>query len=136
VRASTTEWPAIIDTDTHEQLARLFSDLARRKHVVGRKYHLPSGLAPCLRCGHGLKYRMFPARRMPLDIGYSDHIPGSIRRAVISRDQHCAWAGGCDRRPAGSDVHHITHNGRGRQDAQPRTMTAFSASACTRSRSG
>jgi DNA invertase Pin-like site-specific DNA recombinase len=59
----TTEWPAIIDADTHEQLVRLFSDPARRKHVVGRRYHLLWGLAPCPRCGHGLKYRMFPAHR-------------------------------------------------------------------------
>jgi hypothetical protein len=58
---------AIIDADTHEQLARLFSDPARRKHVVGRKYHLLSGLAPCPRCGHGLKYRMFPAHRNRAD---------------------------------------------------------------------
>jgi site-specific DNA recombinase len=57
----TTEWPAIVDPDTHEKLVRLFADPARRKHVVGRKYHLLSGLAPCPRCGHRLKYRMFPA---------------------------------------------------------------------------
>jgi hypothetical protein len=63
----TTEWPAIIDADAHEQLVRLFSDPARRRHVVGRKQHLLSGLAPCPRCGHGLKYRMFPAHRNRAD---------------------------------------------------------------------
>ena len=29
-----TGWQAIIDTDTHERLVRLFGDPARRKHVV------------------------------------------------------------------------------------------------------
>jgi len=30
----TTQWSAIIDTDTHERLVKLFADPARRKHVV------------------------------------------------------------------------------------------------------
>ena len=47
--------------------------------------------------------------RASLDIGYSDTIPEAIRRAVIARDKHCAWPGGCGRRPAASDVHHIKH---------------------------
>jgi predicted RNA-binding Zn-ribbon protein involved in translation (DUF1610 family) len=41
---------------------KLFSDPARRKHIVGRKLHLLSGLAPCPKCGHGLKYRKFSYR--------------------------------------------------------------------------
>ncbi|MGA8464393.1 MAG: hypothetical protein WB688_09525, partial [Trebonia sp.] len=28
---------------------------------------------------------------LPLDIGYSDSIPASIRRAVLLRDRGCAW---------------------------------------------
>jgi hypothetical protein len=48
-------------------------------------------------------------KSVPLDIGYSDSIPESIRRAVIRRDKHCAWPGGCDRPAAVSDVHHIKH---------------------------
>ena len=63
----TSEWPAVIDVDTHEQLVRLFSDPVRRKHVVGRQFHLLSGLAPCPKCGHGLKYRKFPAHRNRAD---------------------------------------------------------------------
>jgi site-specific DNA recombinase len=63
----TTDWPAIIDVDTHEQLVRLFSDPARRRHITGRKMHLLSGLAPCPRCGHGLKYRRFPEHRNRAD---------------------------------------------------------------------
>ena len=30
------------------------------------------------------------AKSVPLDVGYSDHIPDAIRRAVTRRDQHCA----------------------------------------------
>jgi hypothetical protein len=52
-------------------------------------------------------------KSVPLDIGYSDHIPDSIRRAVIRRDKHCAWPAGCDRPAAASDVHHITHKKNG-----------------------
>ncbi|HEY3957822.1 MAG TPA: recombinase family protein [Streptosporangiaceae bacterium] len=50
-------WPAIIDTDTHERLVKLFSDPARRKHVVGRKRHLLSGILVCDRCEHPLYIR-------------------------------------------------------------------------------
>jgi hypothetical protein len=59
----TTDWPAIVDVDTHEQLVKLFSDPARCRHVTGQKRHLPSGLAPCPKCGHGLKYRAFGSHR-------------------------------------------------------------------------
>lgn len=59
----TAQWPAIIDADTHEQLVKLFSDPARRKHITGRKLHLLSGLAPCPKCGHGLKYRKYSSYR-------------------------------------------------------------------------
>jgi len=48
-------------------------------------------------------------KSVPLDIGYSATIPETIRRAVILRDRHCAWPGGCTRRPAACDVHHIRH---------------------------
>jgi site-specific DNA recombinase len=51
----TTQWPAIIDTDTHERLVKLFGDPARRKHVVRAPAHLlsvsrpvPSAAAGCI----------------------------------------------------------------------------------------
>ena len=52
-------------------------------------------------------------KSVPLDIGYSNHIPDSIRRAVRARDKHCAWPGGCDRPAAVCDVHHIKHKKNG-----------------------
>jgi hypothetical protein len=67
----------------------------------------PGALASALR--RSLLGAPLNTKSVPLDIGYSDTIPEPIRRAVILRDKHCAWSGGCDRRPAVSDVHHITH---------------------------
>ena len=67
----------------------------------------PGGIASALR--RTLLGAQLNAKSVPLDIGYSDHIPDAIRRAVIRRDQHCAWPAGCDRPAAVSDVHHITH---------------------------
>ena len=67
----------------------------------------PGALASALR--RSLLGAPLNTKSVPLDIGYSDTIPESIRRAVILRDKHCSWPGGCDRRPAACDVHHVTH---------------------------
>ena len=57
------DWPAIFDdVDTHERLVKLFSDQSRRRHVVGRKRHLLSGIAVCGKCGHPLYIRVDKAR--------------------------------------------------------------------------
>jgi hypothetical protein len=66
----------------------------------------PGGIAAALRTG--LLPRPYSTRSVPLDIGWSESIPGAIRHAVIHRDKHCAWPG-CDRPPAQCDVHHIVH---------------------------
>ena len=50
---------------------------------------------------------------LPLDVGRSADIPAAIRRAVILRDQHCRWAGGCDQPAAACEVHHLTHQADG-----------------------
>jgi len=71
----------------------------------------PGGLASALRTG--LLEHPYSTPSLPLDIGYADSIPGHIRRAVILRDQHCAWPGGCDQPAAASDVHHIRHKSDG-----------------------
>ncbi len=67
----------------------------------------PGGLASFLRT------RLLGARlagpSLPLDVGHSDQIPAAIRRAVILRDHHCRWAGGCDQPAAACEVHHVTH---------------------------
>jgi len=71
----------------------------------------PGGLASALRTG--LLERPYSTPSLPLDIGVSNSIPGHIRRAVMLRDQHCAWPGGCDRPASACDVHHIRHKSDG-----------------------
>jgi len=70
----------------------------------------PGGLASALRTG--LLEHPYRTPSLPLDIGVSASIPAHIRRAVVLRDQHCAWPG-CDQSAAASDVHHIRHKSRG-----------------------
>jgi hypothetical protein len=71
----------------------------------------PDGLASYLRTRQlGVPYS---GKSLPLDVGKVKGIPNHLRRAVILRDQHCQWPGGCDRPPAGCQVHHIIHRSRG-----------------------
>src|SRR5579875_745908 len=65
----------------------------------------PDGLAAWLRARKlGVPYAGKP---LPLDMGKVKGIPDHLRRAVILRDRHCAWPGGCDKPPAGCQVHHL-----------------------------
>ena len=82
--------------------------------IIGKAVDLvsgPGGLASFLRT------RQLGARlagpSLPLDVGRSADIPAAIRRAVILRDQHCRWAGGCDQPAAACEVHHLTHQADG-----------------------
>jgi Domain of unknown function (DUF222) len=71
----------------------------------------PGALASALR--RSLLDRPLNTRSAILDVGYADTIPDAIRKAVIARDKGCAWPGGCNRRPAHSDVHHVKHKRHG-----------------------
>jgi hypothetical protein len=71
----------------------------------------PGALASALR--RSLLGRPLNTRSAILDVGYADTIPDAIRKAVIARDKGCAWPGGCDRRPAACDVHHVRHKRHG-----------------------
>ena len=66
----------------------------------------PAGLASWLRTT--LLAPPYSTPSLPLDIGYSDSIPASIRRAVLLRDRGCAWPR-CGRPAAWCDVHHLQH---------------------------
>ena len=87
---------------------------ALEQAVIGKAVDLvsgPAGLASFLR------RRQLGARlagpSLPLDVGVSRDIPAAIRHAVIQRDQHCRWTGGCDQPAACCEVHHLTHKADG-----------------------
>ena len=87
---------------------------ALEQAIIGKAVDLvsgPGGLAGFLR------RRQLGARlggpSLPLDVGVSRDIPAAIRRAVILRDQHCRWTGGCDQPAAACEVHHLTHKADG-----------------------
>ena len=87
---------------------------ALEQAIVGKAAALlsgPGGLASFLR-RQQLGVR-FSGPSLPLDIGYADTVPASIRNAVRLRDKHCRWAGGCDQPAAGCDVHHTRHKADG-----------------------
>jgi Domain of unknown function (DUF222) len=91
---------------------------ALEQAVIGKAVDLlsgPGGLASVLR------RRQLGARlagpSLPLDIGYAETVPAGIRNAVLLRDRHCQWAGGC-RQPAGAcEVHHTKHKANGGKTA-------------------
>jgi hypothetical protein len=81
-----------------------------RHAIIGKAVDLvsgPGGLASFLR-SRQLGSRL-AGPSLPLDVGHSAEIPAAIRRAVILRDQHCRWAGGCDQPASACEVHHVTH---------------------------
>ena len=87
---------------------------ALEQQIIGKAVDLlsgPSGLASFLR------RRQLGAKlggpSLPLDVGYSETIPASIRNAVILRDKHCQWAGRCNQPAAACQVHHVKHKSKG-----------------------
>ena len=70
----------------------------------------PAGIAAWLRTT--LLAPPYSTPSVPLDVGYSDSIPASIRRAVQLRDRGCAWPR-CGRPAAWCDVHHLQHKADG-----------------------
>jgi hypothetical protein len=88
---------------TPEAKARLARTLL---HLAVDAVSGPDGLAGYLRSR--LLGAPFSASSIPLDIGCTDEVPEPIRRAVIMRDRHCTWPGGCDKPPAACEPHHLT----------------------------
>ncbi len=83
-------------------LARLHDTLLRHAASV---LSGPGGLAAFLRTR--LTGGQFPSASLPLDTGTPTNlITGALRRAVITRDRHCAFPG-CDTPPAACHVHHL-----------------------------
>ena len=87
---------------------------ALEQAIIGKAVDLlsgPGGLASFLR-RRQLGVRL-GGPSLPLDVGVSSDIPAAIRRAVILRDQHCRFPGGCDQPAAACEVHHLTHKADG-----------------------
>jgi hypothetical protein len=87
---------------------------ALERAIIGKAVELlsgPGGLASFLR-REQLGARL-GGPSLPLDIGYSTTIPAAIRHAVILRDRHCQWAGGCNQPAAACQVHHVRHKANG-----------------------
>ena len=122
-----------VNPATLDDLVRLCVDLAGHGHgrcdprppapggraaleqgIIGKAVDLlsgPGGLASFLR------RRQLGAKlggpSLPLDVGVSKDIPAAIRAAVILRDKHCRWTGGCDQPASACEVHHLTHRANG-----------------------
>ncbi len=108
-----------VNVDALEDLVRLCVELDGRRDggrdaawaaleqaVIGKAVDLlsgPGGLASFLR------RRQLGARlsgpSLPLDIGYAETVPAGIRNAVLLRDRHCQWAGGCSQPAGACQVH-------------------------------
>jgi hypothetical protein len=87
---------------------------ALEQAVIGKAVDLlsgPGGLASFLR-RRQLGVRL-AGPSLPLDIGYAETIPAGIRNAVLLRDRHCQWAGGCTQPAGACEVHHTTHKAHG-----------------------
>jgi hypothetical protein len=82
--------------------------------VIGKAVDLlsgPGGLASFLR-RRQLGVRL-GGPSLPLDIGYAESVPAGIRNAVVLRDRHCRWAGGCTQPAGACEVHHTRHKANG-----------------------
>jgi hypothetical protein len=87
---------------------------ALEREIIGKAVALlsgPGGLASFLR-RQQLGARL-AGPSLPLDVGVSRDIPAAIRTAVVQRDQHCRFPGGCDQAASGCEVHHTTHQANG-----------------------
>ena len=103
---------------------------ARDRHHrgVGRRSSRPSSARPWTCCPAPAGSRRSCAAAssapgwagpsLPLDIGYAETIPAGIRNAVLLRDRHCQWAGGCTQPACACEVHHTTHKADGGTDVR------------------
>jgi hypothetical protein len=117
-----------VNVDALEDLVRLCVELDARQRdgardaawaaleqaVIGKAVDLlsgPGGLASFLR-RRQLGVRL-GGPSLPLDIGYAETVPAGIRNAVLLRDRHCQWAGGCTQPAGACEVHHTKHKAHG-----------------------
>jgi hypothetical protein len=86
---------------------------ALEQAVIGTAVDLlsgPGGLASFRRRQLGAR---LAGPSLPLDIGCAETVPAGIRNAVLPRDRHCQWAGGCSQPAGACEVHHTKHKSSG-----------------------
>ncbi|HEY2080109.1 MAG TPA: DUF222 domain-containing protein [Streptosporangiaceae bacterium] len=87
---------------------------AARQLIISRATRLlcgPAGLAAYLRTQ--LLPQPAASMSLPLDVGRpTEVVPPHLRRAIITRDRHCAFPG-CDQPPAACQVHHVVPRSQG-----------------------
>lgn len=70
---------------------------------------IPASVLARVACDSEVSRVVFGPASQVLDVGRSERLyTGAMRRAVIARDQHCAYPD-CDRPPRFGEVHHIRH---------------------------
>jgi hypothetical protein len=87
---------------------------ALEQAIIGQAIDLlsgPGGLASFLR--RRLLSAKLAGPSLPLDVGVSANIPTAIRNAVMIRDQHCRWPGGCLQPASACEPHHTKPTSRG-----------------------
>ena len=87
---------------------------ALERAIIGKAVALlsgPGGLASFLR-RQQLGARL-AGPSLPLDVGVSKDVPAGIRQAILERDQHCRFPGGCDEPASRCEIHHLTPRSHG-----------------------
>ena len=87
---------------------------ALEQAVIGKAVDLfRAGRARRRSCGAGELGARLGGPSLPLDIGYAETVPAGIRNAVLLRDRHCQWAGGCTQPAGACELHHTKHKAYG-----------------------
>ena len=117
-----------VNVDALEDLVRLCVELDARRRDGTRARGLGrdraggdrQGRRPAVRAGRAGQLPAAPGAgvrlggpSLPLDIGYAETVPAGIRNAVLLRDRHCQWAGGCTQPAGACQVHHTKHKANG-----------------------
>ena len=122
-----------VNVDALEDLVRLCVELdklrqggeapARHHRGLGRRRAGGDrqGRGPAVRprrarrhsCGAGSSAPAWAGRACRWTSATPRPIPAGIRNAVLLRDRHCQWAGGCTQPAGACEVHHTKHKARG-----------------------
>ncbi len=100
------ERPHVLVTTTLESLQR---QVGCALGTIEGGFHISPGAIRRIACDANVIPVVLGAAGEPLDIGRSTRVvPIGLRRALIARDQACAFPG-CDRPPSWCDAHHRIH---------------------------